>query len=137
MEQFNLDTWLKDKSRKVTTRYGNRKVRIICTDRKAKLPIVALIVDMDGNEYVTYHTKNGWCDEQEKYIDKRDLFFADEEENLSEGERIRKELIEYLKSQGASIKWNFNSWVSWLEKQGDEIPQGKQALEAKEGMYKK
>lgn len=87
MEQFNLDTWLKDKNRKVTTRYGNRKVRIICTDRKAKLPIVALMVDMDGNEYVTHHTKNGWCSAEEKYPDKRDLFFADKEEKLTEFEK--------------------------------------------------
>lgn len=80
MEQFSLEKYLENPSRKITTRYGNREVRIICTDRKAKLPIVALMVDMDGNEYVTYHTTNGWCNEEEKYSDKRDLFFADEEE---------------------------------------------------------
>ena len=84
MEQFSLEKYLENPNRKITTRYGNREVRIICTDRKAKLPIVALMVDMDGNEYVTYHTKNGWCSAEEKYPDKRDLFFADEEEELTE-----------------------------------------------------
>lgn len=86
MEQFSLEKYLENPNRKITTRLGNRKVRIICTDRKAKLPVVTLMTDQDGNEYVTYHTKNGWCDEGEKYIDKRDLFFADEEEKLTEFE---------------------------------------------------
>lgn len=91
MEQFSLEKYLENPSRKITTRFGNRKVRIICTNRKAKLPIVALMVDMDGNEYVTYHTKNGWCSEEEKYLDKRDLFFADEEEELNEFENTMVE----------------------------------------------
>lgn len=81
MEQFSLDKWLQDKSRKVTTRLGNREVRIICCDRKNNnnRPIITLMIDPDGNEYTTFHTKNGFVDETEKYIDKRDLFFADEE----------------------------------------------------------
>lgn len=88
MEQFNLDTWLKNPNRKVTTRLGNREVRIICYDRKNNnnKPIITLMIDPDGNEYTTFHTKNGFVDETEKYIDKRDLFFADKEEKLTEFE---------------------------------------------------
>lgn len=98
MERFSLEKYLKNPSRKITTRLGNRKVRIICTDRKAKLPIVTLMTDQDGNEYVTYHTKNGWCDEGEKYIDKRDLFFADDEEELTEFEKEVAEAYEWAKT---------------------------------------
>ena len=91
MEQFNLEKYLENPNRKITTRYGDREVRIICTDRKGKRPIVALMVDMDdGSEYITSHSINGWIDDEEKYPDKRDLFFADEEEELSEFE---KELV--------------------------------------------
>ena len=42
MEQFNLDTWLQDKSRKVVTRSGYN-VRILCTDQRGNMPIVALV----------------------------------------------------------------------------------------------
>jgi hypothetical protein len=95
MKQFNLSEWLKDKSRKVTTRLGNREVRIICWDRKDNnnRPIITLMIDPDGNEYTTFHTKNGWCDEKEKYIDKRDLFFADEEGELTEFEKELNRIV--------------------------------------------
>lgn len=95
MEQFNLDKWLKDKSRKVTTRLGNREVRIICWDRKnnSNRPVITLMIDPDGNEYTTFHTKNGFVDEKEKYIDKRDLFFAEEEEELTEFEKAMINIV--------------------------------------------
>lgn len=38
----------------------------------------------------------------------------------SEDERIRKDIVEYLKSQGASKRWDFNTWIAWLEKQGEQ-----------------
>lgn len=80
MEQFSLEKYLENPSRKITTRYGDREVRIICTDRKDKRPIVALMIDLDdGSEYITSHSINGLIDDEEKYPDKRDLFFADEE----------------------------------------------------------
>ena len=82
MEQFSLEKYLDNQSRKITTRLGNREVRIICWNRKnnSNRPIITLMIDPDGNEYTTFHTKNGFVDEKEKYLDKRDLFFADEEE---------------------------------------------------------
>ncbi len=88
MEQFSLEKYLENPSRKITTRYGDREVRIICTDRKGKYPIVALMVDTDdGSEYITSHSINGWIDGKEKYPDKRDLFFVDEKEELTEFEK--------------------------------------------------
>ena len=77
MEQFSLDKYLENPSRKVVTRNG-RNVRIICTDKKGfDYPIVALIENkLEGFEGVLYYTKDG------KYIANEssdsDLFFAPE-----------------------------------------------------------
>ena len=38
----------------------------------------------------------------------------------SEDEMIRKDIVEYLKSRGASKRWDFNIWIAWLEKQGEQ-----------------
>ena len=95
MKQFNLEQYLQNPNKKVTTRYGNRKVRIICTDRKDNnnRPIISLMEDPEGNEYTTFHTINGFVGSEEKYPDKRDLFFADEEEELTEFEKEVKDLM--------------------------------------------
>ena len=77
MEQFNLEKYLENPSRKVVTRNG-RNVRIICTDKKGfDYPIVALIENkLEGFEGALYYTKDG------KYIANEssdsDLFFAPE-----------------------------------------------------------
>ena len=88
MEQFNLDIWLQDRSRKVVTRDG-MPVRIVCWDSPNKeFPIVGfverdLFTWADGK--VIY---GGECE------DKNDLFFADEKELNS----IIDELKFYLKN---------------------------------------
>ena len=77
MEQFSLEKYLANPSRKVVTRDG-RNVRIVCTDKiDLNFPIVALIETIPGGEEVTYSfTKDG------KYYtacsDILDLFFAPE-----------------------------------------------------------
>lgn len=109
MEQFSLEKYLENPSRKITTRYGDREVRIICTDRKGKRPIVALMVDMDdGSEYITSHSINGWIDDEEKYPDKRDLFFADEEK-LTEFEKL---MIQFSHERDSLIKYGNDSSVN-------------------------
>ena len=77
MEQFNLEKYLKNPSRKVITRNG-RNVRIICTDKKGyEYPIVALIENkLEGFEGVLYYTKDGKYTANESSIS--DLFFAPE-----------------------------------------------------------
>ena len=84
MEQFSLEKYLANPSRKVVTRDG-RKVRIICTDRRdLHRPIIALMenevrggeVEVE-REITTYYTKDG------KYngngcLSNFDLFFAPE-----------------------------------------------------------
>ena len=77
MEQFSLEKYLANPSRKVVTRDG-RNVRIICTDKRdLNFPIIALIETIPGGEEVTHsYTKDG------KYYtacsDILDLFFAPE-----------------------------------------------------------
>lgn len=78
MKPFNLKEYLDNPDKKITTRYGNREVRIICTDRKNIRPVVALITDSSGKEFINEYTTAGWSDVEEKYPDKYDLFFADE-----------------------------------------------------------
>ena len=57
MKQFSLEEYLKNPDRKVVTRNG-LPVRIICTDRKDKWPIVALVTD-DDTERVYPYLSNG------------------------------------------------------------------------------
>ena len=76
MEQFNLEKYLENPSRKVVTRDG-KSVRIICTDRRdLNFPIVALIEKDSGGEVIYAHTKNGiYCNTCPTTYD---LFFAPE-----------------------------------------------------------
>jgi hypothetical protein len=80
MEQFNLDKWLQDKSRKVVTRDG-REVRIICWDSPNKtFPIVGFV---NNEEEIFAWDYFGYCREGHIETDV-DLFFADDEEELTE-----------------------------------------------------
>ena len=75
MEQFSLEKYLANPSRKVVTRVG-QNARIICTDRRdLNFPIIALIETRPGGEEVTYsYTKDGrYCN---TCSDIYDLFFA-------------------------------------------------------------
>ena len=77
MEQFSLEKYLANPSRRIVTRDG-RNARIICTDKKGfEYPIVALIENkLEGFEGVLYYTKDGEYTAN-KSSDK-DLFFAPE-----------------------------------------------------------
>ena len=77
MEQFSLEKYLANPSRKVVTRDG-RNARIICTDmRDLNFPIIALIETRPGGEEMTYsYTKDGrYCNTCPNIFD---LFFAPE-----------------------------------------------------------
>lgn len=76
MEQFSLEEYLKNPSRKVITRDG-RAVRILCTDRKDlyQHPIVAL-VETDGTEQMYAYKADGLYITHVQSL--RDLFFAPE-----------------------------------------------------------
>ena len=79
MEQFSLEKYLANPSRKVVTRDG-KNVRIVCTDRNINnFPIVTLIqLYNDSDEEVFTYTKDGkWrVDESTRH----DLFFAPEKD---------------------------------------------------------
>ena len=79
MEQFSLEKYLANPSRKVVTRDG-RRARIICTDRRdLNFPIIALIERELGEgegEVIYAHTKDGiYCNTCPTTYD---LFFAPE-----------------------------------------------------------
>ena len=76
MEQFSLEKYLANPSRKLVTRDG-RRARIICTDkRELNYPIIALIETRPGGKEVIYsYTKGGrHCTACADF----DLFFAPE-----------------------------------------------------------
>ena len=76
MEQFSLEKYLANPSRRVVTRDG-RKARIICTDMKSTTyPVVALIENGTGYEQLTTCSKNGEYAVNES--SRSDLFFAPE-----------------------------------------------------------
>ena len=76
MEQFSLEKYLANPSRKVVTR-AETSVRILCTDKRDSTPIVALITDGIGREYIAeYNVLGKYCDCE---VDTSfDLFFAPE-----------------------------------------------------------
>ena len=76
MEQFSLEKYLANPSRKVVTKDGH-PVRILCTDRKSyNVEIVGLIMNDNGMESIFTWTQQG-----KEYINSdtsNDLFFAPE-----------------------------------------------------------
>ena len=76
MKQFNVEEYLANPSRKMVTRCGY-SVRILCTDKKASLPIVALIADKNGEEFVGNYNSFGKYNDS-NYACSFDLFFAPE-----------------------------------------------------------
>ena len=78
MEQFSLEKYLANPSRKVVTRNG-RNARVISTDMNSKnYPIVALVQISDNyiNEEVYTYTKDGEFEAEQST--RHDLFFAPE-----------------------------------------------------------
>lgn len=91
---FNLEKWLKDKSRKVVTRDG-RSVRIICIDRKGKSGNIVGLVGED--ESLIYVWNNNGI-HIVSCMEENDLFFADEEEKTIDDTEINS--LAYLTELG-------------------------------------
>lgn len=72
MKAFNLEEYLKNPGRKVVTRNG-LPVRILCTDMKSEIPIVALISHNDGDELCYYYQHGRFYNDIEDW---HDLMFA-------------------------------------------------------------
>ena len=103
MQQFNLDTWLKNKSRKIITRTG-KPVRIVCWDSPNKtFPIVGFV---DNEPEIFAWDCFGYY--REGHIEnENDLFFEDKKkEELTEFEKELQTIISegsYWTSDDGSI----------------------------------
>ena len=76
MEEFNLEEYLANPSRKIVTREG-KPARIICTDAKfEKYQVLALITKEDGQEMLATLETSGKF--RSGYNSHLDLFFAPE-----------------------------------------------------------
>lgn len=101
MEKFNLNTWLEDKSRKIVTRDG-KPARIICYDvKKGKqddynVPIIALVDRGEEiGEMSYYYSEDGRFLKNPDQTHNFDLFFADEEEELTDFEKAVEKTMPY------------------------------------------
>jgi len=83
MEQFSLEKYLENPSRQVVTRDG-KSVNIIYDHMKGLAPIIALIQWNENDEHCFMYDSKGRCASNEATLD---LFFADEEEELTEFEK--------------------------------------------------
>lgn len=94
-QKFDLSLWLQDKSRKVMTRTGE-SVEIVLTDWGDPFPILGRIGN-SGDPIIWL--SDGRSDMDAKLHD-NDLFFADEEEELTEFEKAISEFIQKLTFNG-------------------------------------
>ena len=76
MEQFSLEKYLANPSRKVVTRDG-RKARIICTDAMGDYPLIALVeaLDSTAEQAYSFTSKGSYYT---SITSDNDLFFAPE-----------------------------------------------------------
>jgi len=102
MEQFSLDKWLQDKSRKVVTRDG-RVVKILDTEFESGNGNKTVLAKCIYNDKATVYlyTTDGKANNLGET--ENDLFFADEEEELTEFE---KQLGVYIYFPKLSCEFN-------------------------------
>ena len=77
MEQFSLEKYLANPSRKLVTGDG-RKVKILCTNRKSPYPIVALVENHDSNTEDVYSYRENGLYSLFSLSEQNNLFFAPE-----------------------------------------------------------
>ena len=77
MEQFSVEKYLANPSRKLVTGDG-RKVKILCTNRKSPYPIVALVENHDSNNEDVYSYRENGLYSLSSLSEQNNLFFAPE-----------------------------------------------------------
>ena len=128
MEQFSLEKYLANPSRKVVTRDG-RKVKILCTDRKGAYPIIALVENHDSdNESVYSYRENGLCSLFSQ-SEENNLFFAPEKHegwiNIYRsdtlGYYIRQNKLYNSKKEADEVaKSNFRTFIKTIKIEWEE-----------------
>lgn len=109
MEQFSLDKYLENPQRKVMTRDG-REVDIFYSP--SPINRISLIGRTSDNEVYQYTEYGFQCDTINQA--KNDLFFADEEEQLTEFEKVLKEVIEDVQNGYYIEEESFGFWKDRL-----------------------
>lgn len=105
MKKFNLNEYLNNPLQKVVTRKGNF-TKIIYTNAEGRFPIVALILNKEGNEYPFNYTKHGlWLENSESDLD---LFFESIKKegwiNIYKGKNNIRTLGHIFSSEEEAIK---------------------------------
>ena len=77
MEQFSLEKYLANPSRKLVTGDG-RKVKILCTNRKGPYPVVVLVENHDSNTEDVYSYRENGLYSLYSLSEENNLFFAPE-----------------------------------------------------------
>ena len=122
MEQFNLEKYLANPSRKVVTRDG-RNARIICTDMKSTTyPVVALIENGSGYEELFTFSKNGEYAVNES--SRSDLFFAPEKHegwvNIYQVGKNKKCGFIYETEEAAKDQFESNEHIATVKVEWEE-----------------
>ena len=118
MKPFNLSEYLENPTRKVCTRDG-KPVRIVCTDSpNPKCPIYGFV---EGDTGITSWRSDGSFS---NLMDSYDLFFADQEEELTEFEKMLRYVLECYsghefesESEIETLKLNAKSLLELARKQ--------------------
>lgn len=76
MKPFNLEEYIANPNKKLITRDGRKVTKILCTNAKGSLPIVALIETYNNSEYPYPLTKEG--KDSPGVNHSNDLFFVTE-----------------------------------------------------------
>ena len=107
MEQFSIEKYLKNPNRQIVTRDG-RIVRILCTDRMGRWPIVALIRTGKA-ELLGAYRKNGRKFMPKAEVSLDDLFFVPKKKvyPFKVGDRV---LV-----RDSDTSWDFDYFDSYRE----------------------
>lgn len=124
MKPFNLEEYLKNPDREVVTR-DERKVRIICTDRKnhESQPIIALVEGDEDDERVrSYKIDGKWSvDGLESNFD---LFFAPIKHegwiNIYKHGNLRISDLEVWKTKEEAKKWSNENCIATIKIEWEE-----------------
>lgn len=76
MKPFNLEEYIANPNKKLITRDGRKVTKILCTNAKGSLPIVALVETYNNSEYPYPLTKEG--KDSPGVNHSNDLFFVTE-----------------------------------------------------------